>query len=99
MFEIVRRVEVGRLCNPLGDKFKMKQVDLVESLVAQCDGADLPLTEKVSALRAALTRVQMNVGAAPGGRPSRKVQVQVRKPLLRPSGNLMGKQKREPKSE
>lgn len=74
----------------------MKRDQLTDRVVALSDESGLPLTERTAALRIALTRIQMNV--SPATHRSRKVKWD-KEPLLRPSGNVMGKQKREAKSE
>lgn len=70
----------------------MTRAELIDLLCLNCDGSGLPVSEKVAALRVAQTRIQMNVGA--GRQKPKKIEV---RPLTRPSGNFMGKQKREPK--
>lgn len=70
----------------------MNRAELKQQIVALCEGSGLPVNERVAAVRAALTTVQLNVGLAPA-------QAKSFKPLVRPSGKMMGKQKREPKSE
>lgn len=73
----------------------MTRAELTDQIAALCDGTDLPLREKVVALKIASTRVQMNVSL---GVTKPKKVAWSRKPLLRPSGNVMGRQRREPKS-
>ena len=70
----------------------MKRDQLKEQIINLCEESGLSVSDKVSALRAALTRVQMNVGAATPAKKSFK-------PLTRPSGNVMGKQKSQPKEK
>lgn len=73
----------------------MTREELKQQVIELCAGSGLGLADKVSAVRAALTRVQMNV--TPGETKPRRVEG--RAPILRPSGKMMGKQKREAKSE
>jgi hypothetical protein len=58
----------------------MTRPELIERLAALCDQSGLPLGDKTYALRAALTRVQMNVSAQAAAVPSRKVEWPQRQP-------------------
>lgn len=73
----------------------MKRDQLIVKLVELADESGLPVSEKVAALRIAQTRVQMNVS---GTSKPQKIPWGKR-PLPRPSGSLMGKQKSQPKEK
>lgn len=70
---------------------KNKRSELVGRLVAILGESDLPLDGQIQALAEARTRIQRSV-SRPGPEKSFK-------PLTRPSGNVMGKQKRVAKEE
>lgn len=70
----------------------MNRAELKQQIVELCEGSGLSVSEKVAAVRSALTTVQLNVGLPPA--PAKSF-----KPLTRPSGKMMGKQKSQPKEK
>lgn len=70
----------------------MTREELKSQIIELCDNSGLSLNDKVSAVRAAMTRVQMNVG-------TKSATPKFAGPLLRPGGKMMGKQKSQPKEK
>lgn len=68
----------------------MTRAELKQQIVELCEASGLSVGEKAAAVRSALTTVQLNVSLGLHARKDFS-------PLTRPSGKVMGKQKREAK--